>query len=409
MDAVKLVVVFVLIVIALRRKISVGVTMLGAGVVAALLYQLPISVLLQGYWDLIKSRPFISLTAVVILITILGSLLKELKSLERLATSCRSLKGGNRTATAILPGMIGLMPMPGGSLLSAPLVDNVLDDKRYTGDFKLIMNYWFRHIFEFFWPIYPGLILTEAITGLPIYNVSVLQFPLTIAMALIGMIFFVRKISPGGREGTGMGKALLGIAGGIWPIVLAIIIYGVTKINLVWAVLIALAALIVVARPNKQALVVSLKRGLAPKLTLLVFGILSFQTVVELVGAVESITLLATTYQMPVALIIFIVCFTIGMLTGMVSAFVGLGYTLLAGFLYQPEIVPSHIFLAYLSGFVGVMLSPTHLCLILTVDYFKTDLSSVYRRLAIPISLLTVFAYIIYLSPWGDLFVAAGR
>ncbi len=409
MDAVKLIVVFLLIVIALRRKLSVGLTLLGAGIITALLYQLPISVLLNGYWELVQSRPFIFLTTVVILITILGSLLKELTFLEKLAASCRSLKGGNRTAVSILPGMIGLMPMPGGALLSAPLVDNVLQDGDYPADLKLVTNYWFRHIFEFFWPVYAGIILTEAITGLPIYKVSLLQFPLTILMATIGLFFFVRRISRGGRGGESTGKALLGIVRSIWPIVLAITIYGLTKIDLTWAVLISLVALIVVARPSVQAITLSLKKGFSPNLILLVFGILSFQMVVELVGAVESITKLATSYHLPEELIIFIVCFTIGILTGMVSAYVGLGYTLLAGFLYQPEIVPSNIFFAYLSGFVGIMLSPSHVCLILTIDYFKTDLMMVYRRLAVPMLLLVGFAYLIYLSPWGQLFTYTGR
>ena len=117
MDALKLILVLALIVLALRKKISVGVTLFGAGLVTVLLYQVPFMDLLQGYWDLIKSRRFISLTVVIVLITTLGQLLKELKSLSRLTEVVRELPGGNKTAVGILPMLVGLMPMPGGGYI----------------------------------------------------------------------------------------------------------------------------------------------------------------------------------------------------------------------------------------------------------------------------------------------------
>ena len=165
MDAVKLLVILVAIVFALRKKISVGVVLFGAGLLMALLFSLPLRNLLNGYVNLIKSQDFILLTSVVVLITFLGALLKEIGFLEKLSTAVEGLPGGRRTATVLLPPMIGMMPMPGGSLLSAPLVGNVLSHRNYPPDFKVVTNYWFRHIAEFFWPLYAGIILTEAIAG----------------------------------------------------------------------------------------------------------------------------------------------------------------------------------------------------------------------------------------------------
>jgi len=405
-EAVKLVVVFVLIIFALRKRISVAVTLFSAGLAVALLFWLPISSLLQGYWDLIKSERFITLTSVIILITILGTLLKELRFLDRLGKACQGLRGGSRTAVSILPGLVGLMPMPGGSLLSAPLVENVLKDGGYKPEFKVVANYWFRHIVEFFWPVYPGLILTGAITGMRIYDVSLLQVPLSVCMATIGYFFFIRKITPSGRsQESRLGRALLDMSRSLWPIVLAILIYAIFQINLAYAILLSLVLLTVTARPNKGQLVTALKSGLTIKLVFLVFGILSFQTVLELTGAIQSIPQLAVTFHLPSQLVIFLVCFTVGILTGMVSAFVGLGYTLLAGFLYQPELVPANILLAYLAGYMGMMLSPTHLCLILTNDYFGSQLARVYRLFIPPMLILVALGLLLYFSPWPGLFL----
>ncbi|MFQ5452645.1 MAG: DUF401 family protein [Candidatus Zixiibacteriota bacterium] len=406
MEIVKLAVVFVIIVIALRKKVSVGITLFGAGIITALLYQLDFIILLDSYWELIKSKRFISLTAAILLITMLGSLLKELKYLEKLSKVCSGLYGGKRTAVTILPGLIGLMPMPGGSLLSAPLVNDVLNDKKYPPEFKLVTNYWFRHLVEFFWPIYPGIILTEGITGMPIYKVSMLQFPLTIAMVIIGIAIFIRKIDFSNNKVVNVVISLKGIFTALWPIFLAITLYGIFKLELTLSILLAILLLVVISKPNKTQLISAMKTGLSLNLIFLLFGVLSFQNVLEITGSIDSIPNLAVTYNLPVALIIIMVCFIIGILTGMVSAYVGLGYALLAGILYQPVINPSNILLAYLSGYVGVMLAPTHLCLILTNNYYKSDLSKVYKTMIIPFIILFVTGFLIYLSPWSLLFIS---
>jgi uncharacterized protein len=404
MEALKLILVLALIVFALRKKISVGVTLFGAGLVTVLLYQVDLMTLLQGYWDLIKSRRFISLTVVIVLITTLGQLLKELKSLSRLTNVVKELPGGNKTAVGILPMLVGLMPMPGGSLLSAPLVGDILTDKKYPNDFKTAANYWFRHVVEFSWPIYPGLILTEALTGLPIGSVSLLQLPLAGFMLVLALIFFTPKVSNDNDREVHFFKALIGIVKAIWPIPLAILIYGVFKIELAIAVLISTVGLIIVARPAKEPLKVAFSKGFSFKLVFLIFGTLSFQTALELSGAIASIPTITEAYNLPPEVVIFLVSFSAGLLTGMVAAFVAMGYTILAGFLYTNGIEPSYIFLAYLSGYLGMILSPTHLCLILTNEYFKSDLLKVYKQIAIPVILMAVVGFLIYLSPWGDLF-----
>ncbi|MEA1981736.1 MAG: DUF401 family protein [candidate division Zixibacteria bacterium] len=408
MAALKLLFIFILIMLAIRKKISVGITLTGAGLIMAVLFQISFKSLMIGYYDLIKSHTFITLTLVVIFITYMGSLLKELGFLEKLSTAVQGLPGGNKTAVALLPPMIGMMPMPGGSLLSAPLVDNVLKKGNYTPEHKLLANYWFRHVAEFFWPLYSGMILTEAITGLPMYKVSLMQFPLSVSMAIIGYYFFIRKIKNNNSNNSNNFSLLTSIWNmfkSVWAILLAISLYAILKVDLSISVLIAIILLMLIARPSKEAIIISLKKSLSLKLIMLLFGVLSFQMIIELSRAVEFIPALATTYNLPEIIIVFLVTFTIGILTGMVSAYVGLGYAILAGFLYQPELNSGLIMIAYMSGFVGVMLSPSHLCLILTNEYFGSDLMKVFRRLVPIVSLLIIAGLILYFSPWPDLFI----
>ena len=407
MVTLKLLVIFVLILVALRQKVSVGITLFGAGLLTALLYWVSINDVLNGYWTLISSQRFISLTAVICLITTLGSLLKELGFLQKMSRSCRGLYGGSKTAVAILPPLVGLMPMPGGALLSAPLVDEVLTDPKYSPAFKCATNYWFRHVVEHFMPIYPGMILTEGVTGLPAGKVAVLQSPLALAMIAIGVIFFIRKIDNADSQRVGKGKevwrSLGGILSTLWPVAVVLILYGAFKINMALAALVAVVLMVLIVRPPKSSLWLSLKKGFSYKLVFLVFGILSFQTMLDLSGAIASIEKLSSAYHFPEEVIIILVCFAAGILTGMYAAFVALGYSLLAGFLYQPEIVPANILLAFISGYVGMILSPTHLCLIVTNNYFKSDLIKVLKMLVIPSILLGIAGYLLYMSGWSEL------
>lgn len=84
---------------------------------------------------------------------------------------------------------------------------------------------------------------------------------------------------------------------------------------------------------------------------------------------------------------------------------VALGFVVLSGFLYQPDINLSNIFLAYFSGYLGVILSPAHFCLVLSSEYFKTDLAKVYLKFSTPITIIAIFGFCLYFLnyPWVSL------
>ena len=68
----------------------------------------------------------------------------------------------------------------------------------------------------------------------------------------------------------------------------------------------------------------------------------------------------------------------------------------------------AYIMLAMVCGFAGVLLSPLHLCLVLSNEYFQTRLSSVYKYLWFPCIALILSAFGYFgLLQWGSsLFIA---
>ena len=95
-----------------------------------------------------------------------------------------------------------------------------------------------------------------------------------------------------------------------------------------------------------------------------------------------------------VVLIAFVISFSMGFLTGVNTAFIVIAYPIL---LPLVSTVPAFsleaisIFI-YVTGFAGILFSPVHLCLVLTNDYFKSNLLHVYRYLTIPVIVLVFMA-----------------
>jgi integral membrane protein (TIGR00529 family) len=402
-DLIRLAIIFVGIIIAVRLKVFVGYTLFAAGLLLAIMYQLPVSSIPTLYKDVLFSERFLSLYGIIILITFLGRLLKEIGYFERLVSASRQLVGGPRTAAAVLPALVGLMPMPGGALLSAPLVAEVLPKNKYSPEFLTVVNYWSRHVIEFCWPVYPGLILSAALTSQSVGRIALLQMPLTLIMIPIGIIFLVSKIKEKGDGSGHIIKPFIKIMSSVWPIILAIAVSAILDIELLWAVGISLILLFIIGRPRMAQLKAVGAEAFSPRLFILVFGIISFQSVLDITGAVSSIPKLTTVYGLPPAIIIFGLTFTTGLLTGMVNAFVGLSYPLLAGYLYKPDINLGNIFLTFLAGYLGMILSPTHFCLVLTAEYFKANLGKVYRIMILPLLVLFLAGLLLYIIgyPWN--------
>jgi len=44
---------------------------------------------------------------------------------------------------------------------------------------------------------------------------------------------------------------------------------------------------------------------------------------------------------------------------------------------------------------VGVMISPMHLCLVVTKDYFKADMGKIYKMLILPLVVITSISLIL--------------
>ncbi len=158
-----------------------------------------------GGWDLPLTLQVVTMAVIapisiwlsfaVILILVLSHLLAESRQTERILAEFELFSPGPRFTLVAMPAIIGLLPMPGGAIFSAPLVKQTIGSYPASAELKSAINYWFRHIWEFWWPLYPGIILAITLFGQEPWKMILLQAPLTLGALAGGLIFILPEIT----------------------------------------------------------------------------------------------------------------------------------------------------------------------------------------------------------------------
>ena len=82
-----------------------------------------------------------------------------------------------------------------------------------------------------------------------------------------------------------------------------------------------------------------------------------------------------------------VMSFISGFITGIAMGFVGASFPLIIP-LFHSGSIPDYMaytVLAYSFGYMGMMLSPVHLCLLVTKDFYQASLIKSYRHLILPV------------------------
>jgi len=115
-------------------------------------------------------------------------------------------------------------------------------------------------------------------------------------------------------------------------------------------------------------------------------------------GAVLQIRDELVAYNIPVMLIILAMPFLSGFIIGIAIGFVGTSFPLIIPMFQTPDTLKylSCAATAYTFGYMGMMLSPVHLCFLVTKDYFNANLLKCYRHLILPVLSVMVMSLLIF-------------
>lgn len=404
-ELLKLSLILILLIFLIKKKVHVGISLFCGGILLGLLFGMPVYQILKESLSAAVEKETLNLLGLVILIVFFGNLLKLIENLNDLTKALENLVRNTKVVLMMIPAVIGFLPMPGGALLSAPMVEEVGTRKALSPEIKTMMNYWFRHIWECCFPLYAGIILSSALLQVSLWKIVAVQIILSLFMVILGLAFCTTKVklqeSDSGLENK-LKKPFLLLVKSIWPVVLVVILGLCLKIDMMIALGFVILLLIFARKVKFKAFLNILKETVTFDVVVLILGVMIFKGLLDSSGAVKVMPEQMMRLGIPKLAVVGIIPLTIGVLTGVTSAFVGVSYPILLPFLIPHQVDWGLVMLVYACGFIGVMLSPVHFCLILTKDYFKADLMKVYKLILLPSLLLILLALLLVILgyPW---------
>ena len=417
---IRILLVFLIVLLAIRQKLSLGNAFVIGAVCLGLIFgmsppKIALSILMS-----VTHLKTLALAVIVSLILVLSHSLEAGGQMARLLDRFQGLVRHAGLNLITFPALIGLLPMPGGAIFSAPMVKNLGRRRQLSGAKLSYVNYWFRHIWEYWWPLYPGVLLTTAMAGIDLWLFVVILFPLTIAAVVFGY-WPLRLLTENLPKGDGIAGAETSNLGSFFyelqPILLVIVLglglgaaltplLNLYKLEVSKEIGLIIALLLAIGWVWHRNHLTSTQRRkilIRRELLLMIFMVLSimvFEQVLRDSKAAEAVSAELIRWKIPLFSIAIILPMLVGLVCGITIAFVGTTFPILISLIIstgQGDFMLAYMMLAIVSGFVGVLFSPVHLCLMLSNQYFETSLTKVYRYLLVPCCGLLITACIYFL------------
>ncbi|MFP4143428.1 MAG: DUF401 family protein [Thermoplasmata archaeon] len=377
---------FAVLAILIFLKIDFGKAVMTATVVL-LLVSNPSAEGLEWILEITREYETLSLIAIITQIAFLGYLYKDSKQVIRMIKELRAALPDRRMVIGSIPALFGLMPMPGGALVSAPMIDDEGDALGIDNTEKTFLNWWFRHVWFTVYPLSMGLIFASTISGVNIYKIALFHIPIFVVQLVIGSHWGLRKIDVKNHIESDVNPILLIYE--ILPIIVALSLN--ILLSIPFYITLFLAIIVIFLQNRKEyslkILPSKFKEGFSIDLLMAAYGIMLFKGIIERLAALEPAVQGLQSY-VPLLIVIMVTAFLIGSLFGHLPGAIGVGFPVLLRLV--PVVNVRVVSLLFLFTFLGYYISPIHLCIILTIEYFKIDLKSFYRRMAKPFSILLV-------------------
>lgn len=375
-DLLKIFFIFTLILILIRKKLNIGLVMLTASFVLFVLYRMPLELIVKTCKAALLNSVTINLILALSFIRMFEMILREHDVLAEMMKTVKAIFKNRKIVTVSMPLLIGLMPSVGGAYFSAPMVAETTRDIEMSPEEKGFINYWFRHPWEYILPLYPGILLASAIAKIELYRLITINLVCALLMLITGFIFAMH-----GLKGDVQTEARLSKKG-LWsfmPIVTVLLLVVIFHMDLHYALLAVVIFLLFFYRYTLKSSFKAVRHGFSLDVIILILGVMFFKEAMENSGAVKNLSQFFLREGIPVAPILFLIPFITGMLTGITVGFVGSTFPLIISIAGNAS--PGAISFAFASGFLGVLLSPVHICLVLTREYFKADIWGMYKMM----------------------------
>ncbi len=368
----------------IRFKANIGVSIFLSAVLLSVLKKLSVTQIFASLFYSSISRDTINMVLIVISATYFADLLKESGFLREIVESFSRVFRPKFFIPAFSL-IIGALSMPGGALVSAPLVEEGSRDTTLAPHEKVVINFWFRHVWEPISPLFPELVLSASLINVTLSFIIKTQWPITVAMFIAGVFFILPLVKEDGFQKTTITtSAYFALFKSIFPILLVIgLVFVFRSFSVALAILVGILYIVTIKRISPRRIIKIIRIGTLINYTFLMISIFFLKEVSIKSNLIKGVYEAFVLYKIPSFFPLFFLPFIIGLMTGISSAAIGLSYPLLLPLMQKSygSVNPASLFIAYLGVWTAISVTPTHLCLSLSIDFFKAKLTETYKLL----------------------------
>lgn len=389
----------------LRRRQPIGIAILVGGIFIWLCTDPTFKELKDAVIQMATTPRSYDLVGALYLVICLEIELRKSGCLAGMVEALSRMFSSRRFTLAVMPAFLGLLPSIGGARFSAPIVEEASKGFEAKPEDKAAINFWFRHIFEFSSPLVPGMILACGIAGVKIGDLIVHLGWLTIVAFILGWIVIVRGLKQTVATRTEVSseeakRHNMDFVLSLTPVIANVVLMVAFGLQASVSMIIVVVAMIpLLMFFNRHVSVKEVFIGaLDYKMFANVICILLFIALLESTGVLALLVAAFESSPLPIPVIIGFLSFIIGLLTGISQGHVAIMMPIVAGIsMGDLDLVG----VAMVFGVAGQMVTPTHLCLTITVDYFKSDFFKTLKPvLWAQIPLAIIFIAVSYFT-WG--------
>ncbi|MEW5825609.1 MAG: DUF401 family protein [Candidatus Bipolaricaulota bacterium] len=360
-----------------RRNLALGLlaAALGLGV-----FSLSPASFGLALWHTVSDPSVLLLAGIVFTIPLIAGTLEVSGQMANLVDQ---LRVGVRTFLMLSPALLGLMPMPGGALLSAPLVERGAG--HVPADVKAAANVWFRHILLLVYPLSSSLIASAKVAGLNVYaTLPYLVIPF-LGFLAVGSAFLLARVRgervsrrPFSLRELALPVTILLAAPLIDLLVSTFVRLPAREISTAVGVVASLLLALRVGRvriPALRAIVLQAKPWTYAAIVLAMFAFLN-------VFAASGAPAWIAGMRLPPLALCVGGGLALGWITGRIEAPMAVIlpiYVASAGSVSLPAFA-----VTYSAAFLGYVATPVHPCVSVSIAYFGTSMGAFLRRVAPP-------------------------
>ncbi len=374
----------VIILVCIYKKVNMGLTMIFGAVTLGLLAGLSpsgfLDVTINGIWNSVTIMLVIS----ILLLGILGHILKKTGALEEVIVNLNALVADIRVIAAAMPMLIGMLTVPGGAILSAPLCAEAGTRLEATPVRQAVINNWFRHVIYFMFPLFPSLIIASQLSGISLSRFFLHNLPLTVIGTVFGFLFLFKgyRATKEYNNASFSWHGVRRLLRSILPLIVILVLVVFFELYFPLALLAGIIIALLNYLPGEERTSELINRfktliipGIKLPVVLVIIGIMLYKEMLTHTGVISDMTNMVLDLGIPVIILIAVISFLVGMLTGDNSASVVILFPLFMPLIPAGGAVTSAYFaFLYAGSTAGHIISPAHPCFSLTKEYYRVEI-----------------------------------